>query len=133
MSVGPNPSGITPKIAITPVKAVQANLGQSANAGATNKTNPNTAGLRAAQNPGNNAQAINLAFNPAFMAATGAIAAMANKKKASDVFGDKNEGEGQVGLGEESELQVDALVEKDAAENSSEGLNASGSTSQASA
>ena len=113
MSVGPNPSGITPKVAPTPVRAVQSNPGQSANAGPANKANPNPASLRAQGNQGNFAQAIANAFNPAFMIATGAIAAVTNRKKASDVSGDAKEGEGQVGLETEAEAQPDALQESD--------------------
>ena len=51
------------------------------------------------------------AFSATFMAATGAIATIALGKKASDVTGDKSEGQGEVGLETEAEVQPDALQE----------------------
>ncbi|MBI3590346.1 MAG: hypothetical protein HY094_03075 [Candidatus Melainabacteria bacterium] len=57
------------------------------------------------------ASAVANAFSANFMAATGAVAAMSGGKKASDVTGDKSEGQGDVGLETESELQPDALQE----------------------
>ena len=51
------------------------------------------------------------AFSATFMAATGAIAVVTNRRKASDISGDAKEGEGGVELETESEAQPDALVD----------------------
>lgn len=74
------------------------------------------------------AAALANAFSPAFMAATGAIAVVANKRKASDVSGDAKEGDGLVELETEAEAQPDALQETNQEQGAGE-ITEAGSTS----
>ena len=57
------------------------------------------------------AMAMANAFSATFMAATGAIAMVSNRKRVSDVSGDAKEGDGTVEAETESEAQPDALVD----------------------
>ena len=74
------------------------------------------------------AMAMANAFSPAFMAATGAVAVVANRKKASDVSGDSKEGDGLVELETEAEAQPDALQETNQEQGAGE-ITEAGSTS----
>ena len=74
------------------------------------------------------AMAMANAFNANFMAATGAVAVVANRKKASDVSGDSKEGEGLVELETEAEAQPDALQETNQEQGAGE-ITEAGSTS----
>ncbi|MBI2995180.1 MAG: hypothetical protein HYY52_00510 [Candidatus Melainabacteria bacterium] len=104
-----------------------------ARAGGT--TTPGTRGVAQAQaaptqgQAGTVAAAMAMAASPALLAAMGA-AALTSKGKVFSISGDAEQDVGNVGLGTESEEQVDALVEVDAAEASAEGLSAANSTGQ---
>ena len=96
-------------------------------------TTPVSLGSIRAQAPTTNAMsqqamAVANAFSPAFMAATGAVAVVSNRRKASEVSGDAKEGEGSVELETEAEAQPDALQESDQEQGAGE-ITEAGSTS----